>query len=299
MHSQAVLMIGISSTWMATKGFGIRESIERCFALGFGLVEVGAGHKYEPDAAETAIEAKRRHPDRQFTLHSLFPPQKESYVMNLADKDEHARTMSAADGMFELARRIDADVVGLHGGYCGKVEWTRIPGPDGFRQLVTKSRIERRAAISNVHAIIGRLVAEAEDRRVRLAVENSPDGTWSPVPNTPDEFEELFSAFPSESLGVLLDLGHLHRTAAANGFDPYDFTERFKDRIFELHLHDVVDGEDHHAVGTGEVGFARHFDIIGRKRLEVMPLVFEYTNLVSEEAALRGKALVERMISSL
>jgi sugar phosphate isomerase/epimerase len=291
-------MIGISSTWMATRGLGIRQSIERCFELGFGLVEVGAGHKYEPDAVGTVIGLSKAHPDKRFTVHALFPPVQKSYAMNIADAKEHARIVGAVSGMFGLAKEIGADVVGLHGGYCGHVDWGEA-GRGGFKELVVEGGMTREKAMADLLVVLERLVAIAEAAGVKLALEIAPDGAWNPIPKTPDEFDEVFSRFGSKMFGLLLDVGHLHRTAAANGYDPYAFTSRFKDRISEMHLHDVAGGVDHKEAGTGEIDFARHFNIIGEKSLDAMPLVFEYTGLVDEAAALRGKAFIEGVLRSL
>ena len=291
-------MIGMSSTWMATKGFGIRESIERCFGLGFDLVEVGAGHKHEPNAVETVIELKRKYPDSHFTIHAFFPPvAKGSYIMNMSDSKEHGIILKTAAGMFDLAEKIGADVVGLHGGYAGEVVW--VPDRGGFDKLKMIKSIPAETAESNMMVILEKLVRLAEGRGVKLAVEISPFDVSKAVLSDPEIFEKVFSRFESDNLGLLLDIGHVHMSAAAKGFDPYEFTARFKEKIFELHLHDVVDGEDHNLVGTGEIDFARHFKIIGRKRLESIPLVFEYTNLVSEEEALRGKGHIEGVLDGL
>lgn len=288
-------MIGMSSTWMATRGLDIRRSIERCFGLGFGLVEVGAGHKYEPDATGTVIDMHKKYPGKHFTVHALFPPVQKSYAMNIADAKEHARIVEAVAGMFALAKEIGADVIGLHGGYCGSVKWSEA-GRGGFKELVMEGSMTRETAMSNMLAVLEKLVPMAEASGVKLALEIAPDGQWNLIPKTPDEFDEMFARFGSKMFGLLLDVGHLHRTAAANGYDPYDFTARFKDRIFEMHIHDVKNGVDHQETGTGEIDFARHFKAIGRNRLEAMPLVFEYTGLVGETAALRGKVFIEGVL---
>jgi sugar phosphate isomerase/epimerase len=291
-------MIGMSSTWMATRGMDIRESIERCFGLGFELVEVGAGHRYEPNAVETVIELKRKYPDKRFTVHALFPPmEKGSYVMNMSDSKEHTTILKTADGMFDLAKSIGADVVGLHGGHAGEVVW--VPDRGGFDKLEVIKSIPAETAENSMMALLEKLVRLAEERGVKLAIEISPFDISKPVLSDPDIFERVFSKFKSENLGLLLDIGHVHISAAAKGFDPYDFTERLKGKIFEVHLHDVVDGEDHHLVGTGEIDFGRHFEIIGKRTLEEIPLVFEYTNLVSEEDALRGKKRIEEILEAL
>lgn len=294
---QVFYLLGMSSTWMATKGFGIRESIERCFKLGFGLVEVGAGHRYERNAVETVLEMKSKYPSKHFTVHALFPPMKGSYAMNLSDAKEHARTLEIAKGMFELARRIGADVVGMHGGYAGEASW--VPSRGGFKNLEIKNVFPPGVAEIGMMRILEKLVAIAENAGIKLAIEISPYDASKPVLSDPEIFAKVFSKFESDKLGLLLDIGHAHMAAAAKGFDPYALTARFKDRIFEMHLHDVVNGEDHHAVGTGSVDFRKHFETVGGKTLEKIPLVFEYTNLVSEEEALRGKNHIESILQSL
>jgi hypothetical protein len=45
-------MIGMSSSWLATKGFNIKSACDKIFESGFGLAELGAAHKYEPRAMD-------------------------------------------------------------------------------------------------------------------------------------------------------------------------------------------------------------------------------------------------------
>ena len=290
-------MIGMSSTWMAIKGFGIRESIERCFDLGFELVEVGAGHKYEPDAVGSVIQTKQKYPGKHFTVHAFFPPLTKSYAMNMSDPKEHAIIIKTAEGMFDLAKRIGADVVGMHGGYAGEVMW--VPDRGGFEKLEIKKPIPPEVAEANMMSVLQKLVKLAESRGVKLAMEISPFDESKPILSDIESFEKVFSGIRSKSLGMLLDVGHLHVSAAAKGFDPYEFTARFRDRIFELHLHDYKDDNKHIAVGTGEIDFDKYFKIIGKPFLKRIPMVFEYNNSVTEEQALAGKVLIEDIMREI
>ncbi|MCX6820510.1 MAG: sugar phosphate isomerase/epimerase [Candidatus Aenigmarchaeota archaeon] len=286
---------------MATRGFGIRESVERCFKLGFGLVEVGAGHKYEAKAVETVLKLKRENPEKHFTVHALFPPMKSpernNYAMNLSDENEHAKILETAAGMFEITKMLGSGVVGMHGGYAGEVAW--VPDRGGFDTLKITKPINESVAERNMLSVLEKLAAMAEDRDIKLAIEVCPFDASKPLLSTPEIFKKVFSGIKSENLGMLLDVGHAHVSAAAKGFDPYEFAERFHDKIFEMHLHDVVDGRDHNAVGTGVVDFRKHFEPIGRDRLKRIPIVFEYTNLVDEAAALRGKKIIEGVLKSM
>jgi len=262
---------------------------------------VGAGHKYESDAVETVIELCKKHPDKRFTVHALFPPlsptQRKNCAMNLSDEKEHAKILGIAAGMFDLTKRIGAGVVGMHGGYAGEVEW--VPGRGGFDTLKITKPIQENVAEKNMMSILGKLAALAVEHEIKLAIEVCPFDASKPLLSNPGIFRKIFSRIRSKNLGMLLDIGHAHVSAAAKGFDPYEFAERFNDKIFEMHLHDVVNGRDHNAVGTGVVDFRRHFEPIGADRLESIPLVFEYTNLVNEAAALRGKGIIEGVLKSL
>jgi len=286
---------------MATRGFGIRGSVERCFKLGFGLVEVGAGHKYEAKAVENVLKLKKENPDKHFTVHALFPPMKsperKNCAMNLSDKNEHAKILQIAAGMFDITKRIGSGVVGMHGGYAGEVKW--VPDRGGFDTLKITKPIEENVAEKNMLTVLKKLAFMAEESDIKLAIEVCPFDASKPLLSTPEIFKKIFSRIRSDNFGMLLDVGHAHVSAAAKGFDPYEFAERFSEKIFEMHLHDVVDGRDHNAVGTGCVDFGRHFEPIGAKRLKDIPLVFEYTNLVEEAAALRGKAFIEGVLAEL
>jgi sugar phosphate isomerase/epimerase len=96
---------------------------------------------------------------------------------------------------------------------------------------------------------------------------------------------------------MLLDIGHLHRTSTTHNYDPYDFAKEFRKKIFELHVHDVKEEhKDHFAVGAGSVDFKKYFKAVGRAKLRKIPIVFEYNNSVTEEEALKGKEIVEKLV---
>lgn len=289
-------MIGMSSSWLAVKGLSIRESIEKVFELGFELVEVGAAHKYEDHAVETLLELRKKYPDKHFTLHAMFPHFKNgSYALNLADPKEQDRTLKVVKRMFDISERIGATMLGIHGGYAGEAKW--VEGKSGFERLTIGAPIPSKDAERNMKLILEDLVNIAEERSIKLAIEISPPDSASPIMITPDSFEWIFSGFESKQLGLLLDVGHLHLAANEKGYSPYEFVKKFKDKIFEVHLHDCKDGMDHYAVGTGEIDFSKYFKTIGRDILEKVPIVFEYNNSVTEEQTMAGKTLVEKMLA--
>ena len=231
-------MLGISSSWLAVKGLSIKESVEKGFELGFELVELGAAHKHEEGAIETVMELRKNYPDKKFTIHAKFPPDRinlpegrknsrnngHHYTMNIADPKEHEAIMKAVKKMFDLSDRINAEVVGIHGGYSGEVKW--VEGNFGFEELEMVKPMPIEEARKNMKIILEELVNTAEERGVKFAVEISPSGDFAPIMVNADAFEWLFSNFKSKYLGMLLDIGHLHLAAQSEGYDPYEFVKR-------------------------------------------------------------------------
>lgn len=300
-------MLGISSSWLAVKGFGIRDAVEKAFGLGFELCELGAAHKYEEGAVETVMEMRKKYPDKKFSIHAKFPPDRinlpegrkdrnsnHHYTMNLSDPKEHEAVMKTIKRMFDISDRINAEIVGIHGGYAGEVKWVK--GNFGFEELEMIKPMPLEEARTNMKIILEELVNTAEERGIKFAVEISPPGSFAPVMVDEESFDWLFSNFSSKYMGLLVDIGHLELAAKALNYDPYDFVRKFKKKVFQLHLHDCKDGVCHILAGSGNVKFEKYFKILGRAKLKKMPMVFEYNNSVNEEQALKSKEMIEKML---
>lgn len=301
-------MLGMSSSWLAFRGMTIRESVEKVFELGFDLCELGAAHKYEEGAVETVMELRKKYPDKKFTIHAKFPPDKinlpegrknhsnsnHHHTMNLADQKEHEAVIKAVKKMFDIHDRINAEMVGIHGGYSGKVKW--VEGGFGLEELAMEKPFPMEEARRNIRIIMEEIVNMAEERGIKIAVEISPPGDYAPVMVNIEAFDWLFSNFKSKYLGLLLDVGHLYLAGRAEGFDDVAFIRKFKSKIMELHLSDVCERGEHFAVGTGDIDFQKYFKAVGRAKLRKLPMVFEYNNSVTDEQALKSKAIIEKML---
>jgi sugar phosphate isomerase/epimerase len=292
-------MIGISSSWPATKELSIKDSVEYIFKLGFDLVEIGAAHKYEDNAVETVLKLRNKYPMKSFTLHALFPPGKNGslYPLNLSDTKEHDRILKTVKNMFDISERLGCNFVGIHGGFAGRVKWVK--GKFGFRELKVEKPIDIEDAKTNMKIILEDLVHVAEEKNMKLAVEIYFPHESKPLMTNPEMFKWMFSLFKNSHLGLLLDIGHLHVAGIRGDYDPYKFVKKFKDRILELHIHDYNGERDHVAAGSGNIDFKKYFKIIGKDRVEKLPLVFEYNNAVNEKQVLEGKKFIESVIERL
>lgn len=82
------------------------------------------------------------------------------------------------------------------------------------------------------------LVKYAEDRGVRLAIENCPMVQWPSGRNvaiSPKVWEKLFDLVPSSNLGLCFDPSHL----IWQGIDYLAAARRFGDKIFHVHAKDA------------------------------------------------------------
>jgi len=112
--------------------------------------------------------------------------------------------------------------------------------------------------VASARRTLPRLLEYVDARKIW--VENLP---YAPL-------EPLIPVITDYDLGICLDVGHADRI----GDDPTEFFVRHKDRIGEIHFHDVKDPgspgvigstTDHQALGTGHIGYQGLLDTFMRE----------------------------------
>jgi sugar phosphate isomerase/epimerase len=132
---------------------------------------------------------------------------------------------------------------------------------------------------------LARLIEKATDLEVRLALENTYE-------TDPVLFEEIFARFPTPALGMCFDVGH---AACFGRVDVPQWSERFAERIFHLHVHDNDGHYDlHQGLGTG----------VARLRPALQPLArfggqISVTFEVPEADAVSSRDVFDREIQAL
>jgi len=115
--------------------------------------------------------------------------------------------------------------------------------------------------VASARRTLSRLVEHVDSRKI--AVEDLP---YAP-------FEPLVPVILECDLGVCLDVGHADRW----GDDPAAFFVQYKDRISEIHFHDVKDAgdpdmvgvvPDHQALGSGHIGYRELIDAFAKEGFE-------------------------------
>lgn len=234
---------------------------------GLTAVELGAGVFVDD---RSAIKTDRR----QFLIHNYFPPPDEPFVLNLASPDDaiRARSLDHVLAALDLAARLGAPYYSVHAGFV--VDPIDI-GPGSFRFPPISGESEAAHAMERFIAAIKPAVAHAEKVGVGLLVENNVcivENRGKLLLQTADEFIQLLDACRSDSLGVLLDTGHLNVTARTFHLDRTAFVDALGPYAKVIHIHDndgIVDTHD----PVGPRSWA--LDILRRPDLADVPVVVE------------------------
>ena len=95
----------------------------------------------------------------------------------------------------------------------------------------------------------------------QISVENMPKlgNIWrEPYPNSEIEMDFVIDKL---KCNIVFDVGHWLK----QGFDVYRLVEKYYSKIVNIHIHDVVNGKDHQALGTGILDVERFINILKKR----------------------------------
>jgi hypothetical protein len=267
-------MIGLSSSYFASRNFSVFESVERAYSLGFKTIELGAAHSFEENLANTVQKIKDDFPDVFFSLHGLFPPLKEKVWFNpsLGLTDLNKRII---DSFFEFAEISGAKLIGFHPGFLFEVSYVEL---DGFGATKREKPLDKKASWKNLLEVMN-YFKEKNKNNLTIAVENIT-ATEEKALVHGKKFGEVFSEFPS--FGLLFDLGHSLSDKTYNELMSFDH------KIYEVHLHRPFNGKIHQPVTEKELELLRPI-----KQIKKIPVVLEHFNGITEKQILEEKELFE------
>ncbi|MBN2067993.1 MAG: hypothetical protein JW744_05995 [Candidatus Diapherotrites archaeon] len=285
-------MIGLSSSYFAFRGKGVFDSVKAVFDLGFDTVELGAAHRFEGNAWETVKGIKKEFPDKNYTVHSLFPPPRERYWFNpsLGLTKQNKQNI---DNLFRAAEIVEAEVVGIHPGFLNELGWG-FDRRKGFDTLVAKQALDPEQCWANFNDLVGYAMALSGNLGIGFAVENIHGIEARPLVNSIEEFQRVFKAFPEMKL--LFDFGHALFEGSAESI-----ISNFSSRIGEVHMHWSLplskkhDRDDHSAITS-----QKQLEIFKKvKQLKSIPVIFEHGTNVNEGQVLAEKKIVEAFLKGL
>ncbi|MDP6670641.1 MAG: sugar phosphate isomerase/epimerase [archaeon] len=284
--------VGLSSSYFATRGFGIYDSVARAKELGFGLVELGAAHSLEKDVWKTVGRIKKDFSDLDFTVHGVFPPREKRFWFNpsLGLTPENRKLVG---DMFKVASEVNALTVGIHSGFDCDAGFSETKHGFSFPTILKK--LDRSKAVAGLKEVLDYALGLSKEFGIKLVIENTPGREVSSLLRTAEQFREIFEEFPE--LGFLLDFGHA--LLEKNLEELLSLHER----IGEMHLHycspsekNVADSLFDHRPFPGGFDFSQLKKI---KQIGRIPLVFEHAADVAEAEILSERGQVEKFLAPL
>lgn len=120
----------------------------------------------------------------------------------------------------------------------------------------------REESLGSMIENLKQLASYAEDHGVMLGLENKEGTNPENLCTTPEEIIRVIKEVGSENLAITFDIGHANLTCKGDQKKLATFTEKLRERIVHIHIHDNMGenttqyhGDTHSAIGTGCIDF--------------------------------------------
>jgi sugar phosphate isomerase/epimerase len=249
--AQLKLLGGKMGCYLSTSCYkkkSIEDAINACGLLSDKVVELSAPHPHQPVEEISAILKSFQRKGYCFTLHNYFPPPEKSFVLNMASDDIEASDKSKAlvhDAM-QLCEAAGSNVYGIHAGYLARAT----AGEDGMFNFADQEA-SYEDSLERATIFVNEMNSGFMGKGVTFLIENLFPGRSRKTSLfcSLDEIRDFMSKVP-DSVGLLLDLGHLNISSTIMGFDRKtfleDYLDEFGERVHEVHISENNGLKDEH-----------------------------------------------------
>lgn len=273
-------MLGISTCWW--EGKDIRGDEIPSQALDMGLEGLELDYRITPEMLRR-LKPALKNSVPVLSVHNVFPcpapagtgesRTADPFLLSSRDKEERAQAVRLAIRTIEQACDLEASAVIMH---LGKVEmedptpeleqlfhkgasW-HPQGQERIGQLQSVRESLRQPYLDAVLFSLDRIHREADRRGVLLGIENRLH--FHEIPNL-WEIGFLLENFRGGKLRYWHDVGHARIQEKLGILKQEELLDKYVSQMAGIHLHDVVDLEDHHAPGKGDVDFKKIASYVG------------------------------------
>ncbi len=238
----------LSLDWRDQQGRGLLPPLEEDLyeflrRRGFRHFEFGVGACTDP--AEAALLQQEAAACRAQSLAVCLHPYLRG-AENPAVFGRSGQVSRAMAAIAEAARRV--------AGVCeAPVAVVLHPAELAFDRLVTDASDLRRRLFERSHLFLADLeqrMAESGGAARAVVEHQVPPAPGEDVIRIGDTYAELLDVVSGTGLGLCWDTGHYLLSVQRHGQDERP-SEEFVQRVAHVHLHDVVEGEDHRVVAAG------------------------------------------------
>lgn len=280
-------MIGLSTTYYATKGLSIYESVQRAVELGFDAVELGAAHAYEENVRDILYKIRRDFQHVTFTIHHLFPPLREKIWFNTAD-GLITINKRIVDRLFDAASIMEASIISIHSPILNDVSvGDKVIG--NFNKAILGKPKDENICRKNFIQLMEYMNKKAERSGIRVLIENMNTSFVTTFLSTKDSFLEVVDKFANT--GLLLDVGHALQCGSLHELLELD------GNILEMHLHETGIAPERRKWAHLPVTNKSYYEPLKKilKNTTVV-LVFEHGADVSEDDILNERDILESFL---
>ncbi len=280
-------MIGISTSYFATKGLSIYDSVLRATELGFDVVEFGAAHTFEDNVWKVLERIRKKFSHIHFCIHTLFPPPQKSIWFNPADGLTLVNK-KIVENLFVSASIVEAKVISIHPCVFNEISIGN-EKIGGFHKPDKGKSKDIELSKNNFIRFVEYINDKSEDYDIKIIIENMETALGASYPSSKNDFQNIFDMFPD--IGLLFDVGHALQHGNLSELIELD------GNICEIHLHDLKNASDrtraHYAIK--DISFFEPLKKILRKNSVIS--IFEHGADVSEKEILEEKKLLEKFMA--
>jgi sugar phosphate isomerase/epimerase len=226
----------------------IQSSIIDCGYLSNKYIELSAPHPNESIDEVKKIIKNFLKEGYKFTLHNYFPPPNKSFVLNIAsDEDEViASCKELINNALQLSIVANSKVYGIHAGYLSKA----IAKENGMFEFNYEESSYSNSLDYSIK-FINSISKNFEKNNVKLIIENlfPSIARNSSLFCSLEQIDDLMKQVP-QSVGLLLDLGHLNISSNIMKFSRDKFLDQFLKkyghRLYEVHISENNGFKDEH-----------------------------------------------------
>jgi sugar phosphate isomerase/epimerase len=281
-------MYSLSTCWNSHRHTDGRAMLREIRDLGFAFAELSHGIRLS--LLPGILEAVDAGEIRISSLHNFCPlpigitrAAPNIFRFTAADPREREQAFRQTLKTLDTAARVNAPAVVLHLGsiemkdYSGKLEDLLAAGQrDTPRYLRLAQEAEevreqkKETAVDLANEMLARLIPEAEQRGVRLGIENREALEEIPLDT---DFPQLFKKFPSPVIGYWHDCGHAQIKENLGFVHHVMHLETLAPRLYGFHIHDVqLPARDHCPPGSGTIHFAALQPFVRPEHIKVLEL---------------------------
>lgn len=275
-------MLYISS--LCSKKNKIANTVRELADFGFKNIELTGGTIFYGRIEQDLVKLQEEY-KLDYLIHNYFPPPEENFVINIASRKTEVKekTLKLVKEALRLSRVFGKNLYTLHPGFLNEL----LPElSEGFfvkhgMAFNLKEDFYRTAELFSKEVI---------PKNFKIGIENlglkTKNDKFSFLCDS-DDIENFLAYFKNnESVGILLDLGHLNVSARILRFDRDSFLDRIADnygeKVFAFHLSGNDGCMDSHTVLPVDSWQIKYL-IKYRKVFTGRPVVFEWHNAASKE----------------